>query len=463
VALSVTIALLVGLVLLSTVVYVGVSRRMAADIEHSLVAEAEAYAAAVAPGATTSSEQDLISVSRAYLSARTSAETGGRILLVRFASGKVLSNSALRLESAPDGSRLLEPARAGRRFGTVHLDGGEYRVATVPVADRTGRVVAVFEAAISTASARQMSGQLGWTLFGAGFAIVLLGAALSALVARSSLRPLRAAARTASSIDVASLHDRVDYAGADDEVGSLVRALNAMLDRLQVAAGEQRRFVADASHELRTPLAVIRGHVELLSADVLSPEDRTESYGMVLDEIDRMSRLIDDLLRLARLDAGAPRSRQPVELRSLLAEAVGKCAPLVSCATERRDGTLWVSACPDDLQQVVLNLVCNAATHAEGASVELRCFAEGDRAIIEIADNGPGIPDGDIEHLFERFYRTRVARSKGSRGSGLGLAIVQRIVEMYDGTVSAHNGEHGGAVFRIDLPRTAAPAETSVA
>jgi two-component system, OmpR family, sensor kinase len=463
VALAVTTVLVVGVVALSLVAYLGVSRRLAVDADRALTREAEAYAAAIGPDATLSA-QDLVSVSRAYLQARTGSETDSHpILLVRFASGKVLSNSSVPLESAPHNAELLTVWSAQRRFETLALKGASYRVAVVPVKDPTGRVVAVFEAALSAQPNREVATQLAWTLVGAGMAIVMLGAALSAFVAQGSLRPLRRAARTASEVTMASLGRRIDYEGADDDVGRMVGALNAMLARLEESFAEQRHFVADASHELRTPLAVVRGHLELLAGDTLPAEERGETLGIVFAELDRMSRLVDDLLSLARLDAGAMHAMQPMELGTLVSEAAARCRALCkSRKLETEANEVWVSGDPDALMQAVLNLVRNAEAHTpDTGTISLTSRRVGGNAVLEVADTGAGIRPADLPRIFDRFYRAQGKRRSDTGGSGLGLAITKRLVELHGGTVSAANRETGGAVFRIELPAIEEPRDSA--
>jgi two-component system, OmpR family, sensor kinase len=463
VALAVMSVLVVGVVALSLVAYLGVSRRLSLDTDLALTREAEAYAAAIGPDASLSAP-DLVSVSRAYLQARTGSETDSHpILLVRFASGKVLSNSNLALESAPGNGGLLAASSAERRFSTLRFDGEEYRVAIVPVANHSGQVLAVFEAALSAQPAAQVATQLAWTLVGAGMAIVLLGASLSAFVAQGSLRPLRRAANTARSVTMASLGRRIDYDGPDDDVGRMVGALNGMLARLEISFGEQRHFVADASHELRTPLAVVRGHLELLAGDTLTPAERAETLTIVFSELDRMARLVDDLLALARLDVGTMRATQPVELGTLVSEAAARCRAV--CGGRRLEtsaGSVWVDGDPDALMQAVLNLVRNAEAHTpEGGTITLSSRKEAGRAVLEVADTGSGIRPADLPRIFDRFYRAQGKRRSDTGGSGLGLAITKRLVELHGGTVSAANRETGGAVFRVELPAIAEPRDLS--
>jgi two-component system OmpR family sensor kinase len=292
-------------------------------------------------------------------------------------------------------------------------------------------------------------------------AIVLLGAALSAVIAQASLRPLRHAAHTASGVTFTSLGRRMDYDGPDDEVGRMVSALNAMLGRLEGSFAEQRRFVADASHELRTPLAVVRGHLELLAREQVPEEERAETLALVFDELDRMGRLVNDLLQLARLEAGPARPYQPLELTTLVSEAVARARALGrSEVTQRCDGPVWVDGDPDELTQALLNLLRNAIDHTpDTGTVSVTCADAGASARVEVTDTGPGIRPDDLPRVFDRFYRAQGPRSAETGGSGLGLAITKRLVELHGGRISARNRAGGGAAFTIDLPRRDAPEE----
>jgi two-component system OmpR family sensor kinase len=231
-----------------------------------------------------------------------------------------------------------------------------------------------------------------------------------------------------------------------------------MLDRLESAFREQRRFLADASHELRTPLAIVSGHLEILSREGLAPDERVEELAIVSDEVARMGRLVDDMLSLARLEAEAARPFQALEVRSLLAEAAGRGRGLgyrrfVVDASQ----DLWVYGEPDQLMQALLNLLKNAIAHSpEGSTIVLAAGTEEDRVRIAVEDAGPGIRPEELERVFDRFFRAHGSRPSGG-GSGLGLAIVKRLVELHGGTVAAANRTTGGAVFTIRLPRIPAP------
>lgn len=460
VAIAVTIVLALGVLALSLAAYWRVSASLAADLDRGLVREAEAFAAAMASGVTEDS--DVRAATRAYLAARAqSSSTFHPVLLVHFAEGTpaVISNTDLLLETAAGNKEALDVATARSAFVDLVFGDERYRAATVPVRSSDGTVVAVFEAALPTSTTGGIGIQLLVTMLGIGASIVAIGALVAVLVARAALRPLARAASTAATITQSSLDDRIDYAGPEDEVGDMVGAINAMLDRLESAFGEQRRFTADASHELRTPLAVIAGHAEMLRSLEMDPAERAEELALISDEVARMGRLVDDLLALARLESGTTGQHQPLEVSTILAEAAARGRGL----GDRAIGVvappdLWVSGDPDQLMQALLNLVGNAVSHTrQGGSIVLSASVGSAGVRITVADDGPGIRREDLGRVFDRFYRVQGPRGAGTGGSGLGLAITRRLVELHGGTVTASTRPGSGAVFEIELPRIAAP------
>ncbi len=456
VALTVTIAVALGSLLMTAVAYVRFSETVAADVDRSLLREAEAYSAALQHAVPSGTKDDLLTSTRTYLRARTAAYSVSRpILLVRFANGRTLSNSDVDLEHAQTNVRALDPSLASRTFVDITYLGHAYRAATVPIADTKGGVLGVFEAARPLELNRQLANEMLGTLAFAGLVAVLSTALLSVWAARASLSPLRQAARTAERVTQSSLSERVAYDGPDDEVGTLVHSVNSMLDRVEGAFGEQRRFVADASHELRTPLQVVSGHLEMLEIGNLSSDERAEEIALLQDEVRRMNRLVEDMLALARLESGHQRPHQPLEVTSLLQDAAARGRVLGGhpVAVSGEEG-LWVAGDPDQLMEALLNLIANAVDHSPpGGPINLVSSARQNSVAIDVEDSGPGIRSQDLPRLFDRFYRAHGPRTGDGGGSGLGLAIVKRLVELHGGTISATNGPAGGAVFTIVLPR----------
>ncbi len=272
------------------------------------------------------------------------------------------------------------------------------------------------------------------------------------LVAARTASPLRRFAETAAEIDAGDLTPRLEVSPSDaTELRTLAEAFNHMLDRLDDAFARQREFVSDASHELRSPLTAIRGQLEILARDESpSAEEVRRVEAVALTEIGRVERLVEDLLTLARFDEGVRPAVGEIEagpfLRGLL-EGGGdgvETGPLVE-GTARAD--------PDLVAQVVRNLIANARRHAgAGGRVTLCSRAEDGELIIAVDDDGPGIPAGERERVFDRFHRSEPARDRGSGGSGLGLGISRSIVEAHGGRIWVEDSALGGARVAFALP-----------
>jgi two-component system sensor histidine kinase MprB len=242
---------------------------------------------------------------------------------------------------------------------------------------------------------------------------------------------------------------------SDDEVGQLAARFNAMLERLESSrralddsAHAQRQLVADASHELRTPVTSLRTNIELLlEHEHLSDEDRRRMLADVVSQTEELSGLVGDLIELARGDL-PPDSTEDVRLDQVVEESVaraGRDFPRVRF--EPRLAPVLIDGMPDRLGRAVNNLLDNAARHSPtGGIVEVEVGDEG----VRVRDHGPGVDDGDLPYVFDRFYRG--AGSRGRQGSGLGLAIVRQVAEQHGGSVSVANAPDGGAVFTMRLP-----------
>jgi two-component system OmpR family sensor kinase len=303
-----------------------------------------------------------------------------------------------------------------------------------------------------------------------GGVLLVLGLAAAFLV-RLSLRPLDRMGTTAGIIAGGDLSRRVSPATARTEVGRLGLALNAMLDRLEEAfalrqASEDRlrRFLSDASHELRTPLASIRGYAELHRMGATrDPATVERAMRRIEDEAARMGILVEDLLALARLDEERERVRRKVDVAELARNAVSDAratAPDREIALEA-DAGATVLADPDQLRQVLANLLRNAVVHTPvGTPIEVSVVRGGGDVRLRVRDHGPGLPGDDPAALFDRFWRAEGGRERGKAGAGLGLAIVAGIVAAHQGAVVAEDAEGGGACFTVQLP-AAAPAVLS--
>ena len=292
--------------------------------------------------------------------------------------------------------------------------------------------------------------------------LVVLGL-VAWIVVRVGLLPLDRIGHTAGAIAGGDLSHRVEATDPRTEVGRLGLAFNRMLDRLEVAFAQRqasedrlRTFLADASHELRTPLASIRGYAELFRMGAASsPEDVARSMQRIEDEAARMGVLVEDLLTLARLDEIAEAPHTSVDMTALASDAVDDARATAPDRTISfsADGAAVVRGDAHQLRQVLANLLRNALVHTPpGTAVAVSVEAAPDAVRVEVRDHGPGLPTGDTDELFERFWRAEGGRERGKAGAGLGLAIVAAIVDAHDGEVSAANASGGGAVFTVRLP-----------
>jgi signal transduction histidine kinase len=278
---------------------------------------------------------------------------------------------------------------------------------------------------------------------GIGFGMVVLVSVLAFAAVGRILSPLRELGSTARSIgSTDDLTRRIDVRGKDD-IAELGHLFNAMLDRLEQAFALQREFVSDAGHELRTPITIIRGHLELLDRD-------PETYRIVSDELDRMSRFVEDLLTLAKSERPDFLMLSELDLDLLTEELMAKAKRLAPREWKlEATGAGLLRGDRQRLTQAVMNLAHNAVQHTEeGEVIVLGSAHEGDLARIWVADSGPGIPAADHARIFERFARRRA----GGDGAGLGLAIVETIATAHGGRVELESEEGEGARFTIVLP-----------
>lgn len=280
------------------------------------------------------------------------------------------------------------------------------------------------------------------------FLLVLAGAATWWLTGRA-LRPVEEIRREVAGIDYGDLAARVPVPASRDEVAALAETMNDMLARLESSAATQRRFVADASHELRSPIATLAASIELGDRD---PGSRPELAGLMAGEVARLSRLVDDLLLLAKADdRGLVVRRHAVDLDDLVTREAARLRAHGRVQVRLDAPPLQVSGDADRLAQVMRNLCDNAERAARGV-VALTVRRQGEEAVVTVDDDGPGIARPDRERVFGRFVRLDDARARSAGGSGLGLAIVAEVVGAHGGTVRVVPGDLPGARFEVRLP-----------
>lgn len=332
---------------------------------------------------------------------------------------------------------------------TAHIDiDGEAHLAASTDSDRGTVTVAR-----SLAGVDEAVGATGVVLAVAVPLVLALVGIVLWVVSSRALAPVERLRRQVDAIDATGLDRRVD-AEREDELGALARTMNRMLDRIEQSQTTQRRFVSDASHELRSPLATIRQHAELAHAH---PEASSLDglSRVVLDEGARMQDLVEGLLVLARLDEGRAGAMAPTDLDDLALAEAQRLRGMGVQTDGRGIGPGRVLGSEQLLSRALRNLVDNAARHARSL-VTIRVFERQGRVLLQVEDDGSGIPAEQREHVFDRFARLDEARARDAGGSGLGLAIAREIALAHGGTLVIGEGAAGGAMFTLTLPATSA-------
>ncbi|MDB5033207.1 MAG: hypothetical protein JWQ98_448 [Chlorobi bacterium] len=359
------------------------------------------------------------------------------------------------IEDMVDSLQTMLPNRGRPKFRTIQANGITYRAFALSIPNtqklRLGIVVVGSLDRLEATLERLRN-----ILLIIVPASLLLAGVGGWFTARRALAPVAEITSAAAAISSSNLHQRVSGGNSTDELAQLASTFNAMIERLELTFNSQRRFVADASHDLRTPLMVIQAKLDhILTLPEIDPPVR-EDLEHCLTEVDRMSRLANDLLLLAKADAHQLRLiKAPERLDEIVVDCVSKLKNLAG----QRNISLWVDV--DDavefscdsatLQRAIMNVITNAITYShESSTVTTRLTAQDRAALITISDNGPGIPASDIPQIFDRFYRSDTARS--TPGSGLGLAIARTIIEAHDGTIAIASEEGKGTIVTIGLP-----------
>jgi signal transduction histidine kinase len=372
------------------------------------------------------------------------------------ADGSLVARNAPLLDDPldPEGLAAVTADFSTVRWGGTPLRVLSYPLVTTPEGDLVGHLQ--LAASLSTVeSAREL--MLSVLLVGGVLAVGFAGV-IGWSTAAAALRPLDEVTIAALQITRADdLSRRIPLRGLPrDEVGRLIAAFNETLERLENVFEAQRRFMADVSHELRTPLTVIRGNLDLVRR---TGEVDRESIEAVVSEVDRMTRLVQDILVLSQAESGKlPLAREIVELDTLLLEVFQQARLLAQGRQEVRLGgedqaRVWGDR--DRLKQVLLNLAANALEHTpSGGSVTMSLARVGEWARVTIRDTGVGIPKEDLPHIFERFYRVDKARRRSAGGgAGLGLSIAYWIARMHGGRIEVASEEAQGSTFSVWLPQ----------
>ena len=374
-----------------------------------------------------------------------------------FSNGRTVTTQGPNRDRITLGTQELAVARGESDYScrTVSSSGGDYRVATVPTAS-DGVALVVAQSLEPNESTLE---RLGLVMFIFGAAGVIAAALAGWGVARNGLRPVRRLTDAAEEIARTEQLDPIEVEG-NDEIARLARAFNTMLGALAASRDRQRQLVADAGHELRTPLTSLRTNLDLLTqADRrggLSQASRQELLADVQFQIEELTTLIGDLTELAR-EQPAQVLLEDVDLAEITERAVQRARRRASgLRFDVHADSWWVTGDAAALERAVLNLLDNAAKWSPAQGTVTVSLTEGS---LKVADQGRGIAEADLPHVFDRFYRSKESRTMP--GSGLGLSIVRQVAERHGGSVRAAPSPEGGAVFWMSIPGSTEPGAHS--
>ncbi len=456
-SLSLRLAAIYGLLIAATVLLVaGVTVAIArSQLEHTLDAQlrSTAHSFQYGPAARARGADELRAETRRWLAEHPLPQD--QMAAIRILGGRVLTSvGGLDLFEVGDPRSLL----AAKRAAWLKLDGsdGTVRGLTVPIR-ANGRQLGTL---VLLAYERPLRRTLDALLLGIAVASALgiaVALSLGVLVVRRSLNPLKRMVGQVAAIEATGdLSRRVSGGDETDEVALLAKAFDRMLVMVEAAFRSQRRFLADASHELRSPLTVVRGQLEVLANEL--DDGVRGSLSTATGELDRMARIVHDLLLLSRLDEGMQLQRETVEVELVLREALLRAMLLAQRDVRvQAEPGIYALADADRLLQVVTNLVANAINHTDATgTIALSSRRENGRVLLHVSDNGSGIPREELPHVFERFYRGGKERASTPDGSGLGLAIARSLVAAMGGSIEVRSTQGVGTTFAVTLPAATA-------
>jgi heavy metal sensor kinase len=430
-----------------TFIYLRLSRDLYTEADTLLLAEARGLTSALSVG------------DQANLASLLGDVPAGTIVIaIDTTSGEVVASQSASGRPAADLRAMpVQPASTTSVHSVTLAGDSSWRLATVPVVvdGQTTWIVRVARSDRDVEAAlRQLLVQMAFSVP----LVLLVAIACGLFLAGRALDPIDAIARTAAQIGAEDLNRRLGIRGRD-EIGRLAATFDGMLNRLEQAFQQQRQFTADASHELRTPLTMLMSQIDISLGRTRSPEQYEETLRSMRDDVADLSRLVGELLMLARAEAGQePLACDELDLTEIVASVVSSMEPL---AVARQIDLLLVEHEPTPLLgdetrllQLVINLVDNAVKYTpRGGSVSVSTWEEPGWAVLEVSDTGPGIDPRHQERIFERFFRVDSARSRGG-GAGLGLAISRWIVQAHGGEIRLTSRAAGarGATFTVYLP-----------
>jgi len=445
----------VALITLTAVLYVFLSNSLMQEVDRTLWLKAAEIRMEMASKGEQYLAQEENAGHRALPPVNEFAQPGIYIQVLD-SRGVVLDTSTnLQGQQLPVRIDQIAQGLAGKE-SIFTLEAGEnqrVRVVTMPLT-ADDRVYGLVQVGQSTRNVEIATLQIGYWLALGALGVILVAGVLGWFLARKAFASVDRVIESAKLIDLsAEPGKRLHYDTPHDEIGKLVQTLNSMLERTEQSLESQRQFIADSSHELRTPLTTIRGNVDLLERQT-DDACRKESLDSIKREAERMSRIVQNLLLLAQIDAQQAFNPRQVELDTLLLDVFRQAKTMCNGRTIQlgNEDQVTVMGDADQLKQMVLNLVDNAIKHTSpDGRITLSLGKDDKWAWIEVNDDGVGIPAEHLPKIFDRFYRVDKARSRAQGGTGLGLAIVKSIAELHGGRVTVSSALGKGSTFTIWL------------
>ena len=426
-----SLILLAGLALFGSGIWLVVKHSLMKAIDERLAAQAKGMATVLRTEYNPLKPDHL----REELSEYAEATPEGRLIEVRGSRGEVLVGAGVAAAASSSHYRTLKTS--------VTVQGANFRILVAAPLEETELTLR----------------RLREVLLGAAPLVLLVGALGGYLMSRRALKPVDAITHAAQSISIKNLSERLAVPATGDELQRLSETWNNMLERLEAAVKRLSQFTADASHELRTPITLIRATAELTLRRERSVETYREALRHIIDDSDRSARLIEDLLLLARADAGLPLlPLDRVELMPLVRDVCEQGQILaqarqVEISAEAPEQPVYVDANDPELRRLLLLLVDNAVKYTPaGGRITVSVGMELSGATVTVRDTGIGIPDSALPHVFERFYRVDESRNREVGGSGLGLSIAQWIAERHHARLEAESLVGHGSAFRVRFP-----------
>ena len=366
----------------------------------------------------------------------------------------------LSSQPLPFNDDYVNQALAGRiKFETVVVPAiGSLRMVYVPVLGHETKPFVVIVGVPTEFGANELY-SLRIELIGIVLVFLTLAAISGWFLARWTMRPIRETAVAVRGISERNLHERLPQPQTNDEIDNLITVFNQLLGRLEESFEFQKRFTADASHEIGTPLTTLKGQTEVALLEYHTPEEYETLLRSNLDEIENLSRIINNLLMLARADTGEEQiSSEVLELNVLVREAVDRMRPAAMASgvdlSLHVTGPVYILGDQTAIEQIISNLFQNSVRYTlAGGTVSVKVGLDKDNnAFVEVVDSGIGIEEADLPYIFERFYRARNARLQRSEGSGLGLSISYLLAEALGGNITARSESGKGSQFVFSMP-----------